>query len=321
MQPQTGSGTQASEEIRALWVGDLQPWVDESYLYICFSHTAEVLSTKVIRNHLTGQPEGYGFVEFASHEAALHILQTYNGTLLMPGTQQFFRLNWASSGRGEKRAEYSIFVGDLDPHVTDDILQETFASRYASVRGAKVVRDVLTGRSKGYGFVKFCDENERNRALTEMNGVLCSHRPMRVSVATSKKTLGFHQPFQAGNNDLNQWNWSQTDANQGNVDYSLYGYADGYNQQQQSDHVYWAYSQDPSGCAYYPGYGDYQQQQQQGAEVQEVATANTHAQAEEAEDILLAPPDVKKLNANYIAAHMPALLGRNLWMTTSDLSH
>eukprot|EP01018_Ginkgo_biloba_P021413 Gb_00656 [translate_table: standard] len=336
-QQQQSGGAQAAypyisnDEIRTLWIGDLQPWADESYLHTCFSHAAEVLSTKVIRNHLTGQPEGYGFVEFSSHEAALNILQTYNGTLHMPGTQQFFKLNWASSSKGEKRAEYSVFVGDLAPHVTDDVLQETFASRYISVRGAKVVKDVLTGRSKGYGFVKFCDENERNRALTEMNGEYCSHRPMRVSVATSKvKTPGFHhqnnmpaQPiFQAGNAESNQWGWStQTDSNQCNMDYSSYGYGDGYNaQQQQSDHAYGAYSQDPS-CSYYPvyDYGYHNYYQQPTAEVQEIAMANTHVQAEEADDSLLAPPDVEKLNAEYIAVHQSALLGRHLWLTTSDM--
>lgn len=188
------------EEIRTLWIGDLQYWVDDQYLHTCFSHTGEVLSIKIIRNKLTGQPEGYGFVEFASHGAAERILQTYNGTL-MPGTEQPFRLNWASFGIGERRPdagpEHSIFVGDLAPDVTDYVLQETFRAQYPSVRGAKVVTDPTTGRSKGYGFVKFMDEMERNRAMSEMNGVYCSTRPMRISAATPKKTTTFQQPYAA----------------------------------------------------------------------------------------------------------------------------
>ncbi|KAI0523407.1 hypothetical protein KFK09_005802 [Dendrobium nobile] len=185
------------EDIRTLWIGDLQYWVDESYLHSCFAHTGEVLSIKVIRNKITGLPEGYGFVEFVSHAAAERILQTYNG-LQMPGTEQTFRLNWASFGIGEKRGEgpdHSIFVGDLAPDVTDYLLQETFRSQYPSVRGAKVVTDPNTGRSKGYGFVKFADEIERNRAMTEMNGVYCSTRPMRISAATPKKTTGIQPTY------------------------------------------------------------------------------------------------------------------------------
>ncbi|XP_021278430.1 polyadenylate-binding protein RBP47B' [Herrania umbratica] len=186
------------EEVRTLWIGDLQFWVDESYLNSCFAHTGELVSIKIIRNKITGQPEGYGFVEFVSHAAAERILQTYNGTP-MPGTDQMFRLNWASFGIGERRTdpgpEHSIFVGDLAPDVTDYLLQETFRAHYPSVRGAKVVTDPNTGRSKGYGFVKFSDEIERNRAMTEMNGVYCSTRAMRISAATPKKTTGFQQQY------------------------------------------------------------------------------------------------------------------------------
>ncbi|XP_031489066.1 polyadenylate-binding protein RBP47B'-like isoform X2 [Nymphaea colorata] len=186
------------EEVRSLWIGDLQYWVDEAYLHSCFAHTGEVVSVKIIRNKITGHPEGYGFVEFVSHAAAERILQTYNGTQ-MPGTEQCFRMNWASFGIGERRAdagpEHSIFVGDLSPDVTDYLLQETFRAQYPSVRGAKVVTDPNTGRSKGYGFVKFADETERNRALTEMNGVYCSSRPMRISQATPKKTAATQQQY------------------------------------------------------------------------------------------------------------------------------
>ncbi|KAM0950359.1 putative RNA recognition motif domain, nucleotide-binding alpha-beta plait domain superfamily [Dioscorea sansibarensis] len=188
------------EDIRTLWIGDLQYWVEDNYLYNCFAHSAEVLSVKIIRNKFTGQPEGYGFVEFASHAAAERILQMFNGTL-MPGTDQKFRLNWASFGIGERRADagpdHSIFVGDLAPDVTDYMLQELFRSQYPSVRGAKVVTDPSTGRSKGYGFVKFADEMERNRAMSEMNGVYCSTRPMRISAATPKKTIGIQPQYAA----------------------------------------------------------------------------------------------------------------------------
>ncbi|KAJ4869314.1 Polyadenylate-binding protein RBP47B' [Raphanus sativus] len=188
---------QTLEEVRTLWIGDLQYWVDENYLSSCFSQTGELVSVKVIRNKITGQPEGYGFIEFVSHAAAERTLQTYNGTL-MPGTEVAFRLNWASFGSGQKvdaGPDHSIFVGDLAPDVTDYLLHETFRVHYSSVRGAKVVTDPSTGRSKGYGFVKFADESERNKAMSEMNGLYCSTRPMRISVATPRKNVGVQQQY------------------------------------------------------------------------------------------------------------------------------
>ncbi|KAL2456800.1 Polyadenylate-binding protein RBP47B [Forsythia ovata] len=164
--------------------------MDESYLQSCFSETGEVVSAKVIRNKHTGQSDRYGFIEFSSHAAAEKVLQGYSD-IMMPNTDQTFRLNWAAFSSGDRRADgssdLSIFVGDLDSEVTDELLHETFASKYPSVKGAKVVVDSNTGRSKCYGFVRFGDENERSRAMTEMNGVYCSSRPMRISVATPKK--------------------------------------------------------------------------------------------------------------------------------------
>ena len=45
----------------------------------------------------------------------------------------------------------------------------------------------MTGRSKGYGFVRFGNEQERDRALGDMMGHFISNRPIRVSIATAKK--------------------------------------------------------------------------------------------------------------------------------------
>lgn len=158
----------------------------------------QVFSIKVIRNKQNGQSEGYGFVEFYSHAAAEKVLQTYNGTI-MPNTDQPFRINWASFSMGDKRSDVgsdrSIFVGDLAADVTDTLLQETFASKYPSVKGAKVVFDSNTGRSKGYGFVRFGDDSERTQAMTEMNGVYCSSRPMRIGLATPRKSSGYQQQY------------------------------------------------------------------------------------------------------------------------------
>jgi RNA recognition motif-containing protein len=83
--------------------------------------------------------------------------------------------------------EHSAFVGDLPPEVNDFALQETFAVRYKSVRNARVVTDPRTGRSKGFGFVRFSDEAERDAALTEMHGAKCGSRLMRLSLAVPRK--------------------------------------------------------------------------------------------------------------------------------------
>ncbi|KAK4223932.1 hypothetical protein QBC38DRAFT_35496 [Podospora fimiseda] len=38
----------------------------------------------------------------------------------------------------------------------------------------------------GYGFLRFSEEQDQQRALVEMQGVYCGNRPMRISTATPK---------------------------------------------------------------------------------------------------------------------------------------
>eukprot|EP00887_Chlorella_sp_A99_P001735 scaffold8.g1735.t1 len=182
-------------------VGDLPNYVDEGLLYSVFFNTGQLVSVKLIRNRATGMSEGYAFLEFRTHDAADQVLKTYNGQVV-PGTDQVFRLNWAAYGVGKTAPageDHSLFVGDLAPDVSDIILQEYFRQFYPSVRSAKVITDAATGRSKGYGFVRFSQPEERDRALTEararllgfgMSGHFLSNRPIRVSLATAKKNTG-----------------------------------------------------------------------------------------------------------------------------------
>ncbi|KAL5077921.1 hypothetical protein RYX36_016905 [Vicia faba] len=162
------------DEVRALWISDLQYWMDKNYLYQCFSHTSEVGSVKVIRNKQTNQSEGYGLLEFTSHSGDERVLQSFNGTI-MPNGGQNFRLNWASFSSSEKRhndsRDHTIFVEDLAADVTDYHLTEVFRTQYNSARGEFVI-DRLTGRTKSCGFVRFADENEQMRAMTETQGGL-----------------------------------------------------------------------------------------------------------------------------------------------------
>ena len=49
--------------------------------------------------------------------------------------------------------------------------------------------DPRTGLTRGYGFVRFIDQSDQQRALIEMQGFIIGSRPIRVSVATPKNRL------------------------------------------------------------------------------------------------------------------------------------
>jgi RNA recognition motif-containing protein len=92
--------------------------------------------------------------------------------------------------RDERGPEHSIFVGDLGPEVNEFVLVSLFQNRFPSCKSAKIMTDPISGMSRGYGFVRFSDEGDQQRALSEMQGVYCGNRPMRISTATPKNKTG-----------------------------------------------------------------------------------------------------------------------------------
>ncbi|KAK5049031.1 hypothetical protein LTR84_005453 [Exophiala bonariae] len=198
--PQGGPG---GDQKTTLWMGELEPWIDENFVRNLWFQMGEQVSVKMIRDKFSGSNAGYCFVDFASPAAAAKALQ-FNGQP-MPNSARPFKLNWASGGgladrRDDRGPEFSIFVGDLGPEVNEYVLVSLFQSRFPSCKSAKIMTDPLSGMSRGYGFVRFSDESDQQRALSEMQGVYCGNRPMRISTATPKNKGG---PMGGGPGGLN----------------------------------------------------------------------------------------------------------------------
>lgn len=198
-QPQSnGAGVGGVQEARTLWMGDLEPWMEENYLKQLWYSLGEVINVKMIKDKMTQASAGYCFIEFTTSTSAAKLLASLNGTVI-PGTRSVFKLNWAAGSGygnengtrsgGENNYEFSIFVGDLGQEVTDTMLMQFFQARYPSTKGAKVVADPQSLASKGYGFVRFGEESEQKAAMTEMNGQNIGSRQVRISVATPKSKM------------------------------------------------------------------------------------------------------------------------------------
>jgi RNA recognition motif-containing protein len=81
---------------------------------------------------------------------------------------------------------YKVFVGGLPFSTTDDELREIFAA-HGKVASANVVRDRETGRSKGFGFVEFEDNEEGKAAEKALNGSEMGGRTISVAEARPKE--------------------------------------------------------------------------------------------------------------------------------------
>lgn len=81
---------------------------------------------------------------------------------------------------------YKLFVGGLPFATTDDELRDAFAA-HGTVASATVVRDRETGRSKGFGFVEFENDDEGKAAQDAMNGSDLGGRTISVDQARPKE--------------------------------------------------------------------------------------------------------------------------------------
>eukprot|EP00252_Welwitschia_mirabilis_P022410 TRINITY_DN6058_c0_g2_i1.p1 TRINITY_DN6058_c0_g2~~TRINITY_DN6058_c0_g2_i1.p1 ORF type:complete len:1098 (+),score=259.15 TRINITY_DN6058_c0_g2_i1:222-3296(+) len=84
----------------------------------------------------------------------------------------------------------NLYIGYLPPNIDDDGLIRLF-SPFGEIVAVKVIKDRVTGLSKGYGFVKFTDTAAAAQAILHMNGYHLEGRVIAVRVAGRPPQAGF----------------------------------------------------------------------------------------------------------------------------------
>ena len=82
-----------------------------------------------------------------------------------------------------------LFVGSLSWGVNDDSLRDAF-SVHGEISEAVVISYRDTGRSRGFGFVTFEDDDATDKAVAALNGTELDGRAIRVDVAQAKERSG-----------------------------------------------------------------------------------------------------------------------------------
>jgi len=78
-----------------------------------------------------------------------------------------------------------LFVGGLSWDTTDDGLRKAFTP-YGEITEAKVITDRDTGRSRGFGFVTFAENEEAKTAISKMDGTSLDGKTIKVNEAQEK---------------------------------------------------------------------------------------------------------------------------------------
>ena len=75
-----------------------------------------------------------------------------------------------------------LFVGSLPYSATETQLRELFEP-FGAIASIRLISDKFTGRSKGFGFVEFDDDEAADKAIAEVNGKEFDGRTLVVNEA------------------------------------------------------------------------------------------------------------------------------------------
>ena len=79
-----------------------------------------------------------------------------------------------------------LYVGNLPYTVNQSKLEEMF-SPFGKVTTATVISDKFSGRSKGFGFIEFEDDNSAREAIAKLNGTEMEGRALVVNEARPRE--------------------------------------------------------------------------------------------------------------------------------------
>ena len=82
-----------------------------------------------------------------------------------------------------------LYVGNLPYQVGEAELQELF-SQAGSVESVRVMRDMATGRARGFAFVEMATDEEAEKAANQFNQYSLGGRPLTVNEARPKPAGG-----------------------------------------------------------------------------------------------------------------------------------
>lgn len=79
-----------------------------------------------------------------------------------------------------------LFVGNISWQATQEQLADLFA-QYGNVEEAIIITDRTSGRSKGFGFVTFTNDDEAEKAIEALSGYDFDGRSLVVNVARPRE--------------------------------------------------------------------------------------------------------------------------------------
>ncbi|KAI8373581.1 hypothetical protein EDC96DRAFT_498858 [Choanephora cucurbitarum] len=203
-----------------VFVGDLAPEITDENLTQAFGQFGSLVNAHVMRDTMTGNPRGFGFVTYREKAEADQAIASMNGELL--GSRNI-RVNWATQKgqsdtpppRPGQQLPYetvvqqtpsyvtSVYVGNLPPNVSDADLVQPF-QRFGFIQEVKLQAD------KGFAFVKYDTHQNAANAIVHLQGININGREAKLSWGKDRAPSNYSFNNNGQQRYQNNNNWRQS---------------------------------------------------------------------------------------------------------------
>ncbi|MCO5578941.1 hypothetical protein L7F22_032791 [Adiantum nelumboides] len=149
-----------------IFIGGLSRETTTEVLTRHFEKYGELTDSVIMKNRSTGQPRGFGFVTYADPSIVDRVLQDTHvidgRTVDAKRTVPREKISVPTKGPKTKK----IFVGGLTSSTKEDDLKAYFG-KFGKITGCQIMQDHKIGKSRGFGFVTFDNEQVVEEILAQ----------------------------------------------------------------------------------------------------------------------------------------------------------
>lgn len=178
--PQFGDGASPGK----IFIGGLAKDTTLDTFVKYFGKYGEITDSVIMKDRLTGRPRGFGFITYADPSVVDTVIVE---THVINGKQvEIKRTIPKGSAESKDFRTKKIFVGGIPTSVTEDEFKNFF-SKHGKVVEHEIIRDHVTKRSRGFGFIVFDNEQAVDDILVDGNMIDMDGVQVEIKKAEPKK--------------------------------------------------------------------------------------------------------------------------------------
>jgi len=168
-----------------IFIGGLSRTTTSSAFTKHFSKYGEITDSVIMKDRVSGQPRGFGFVTYADPCVIDKVIQDKH---VLDGKAVEIKrtIPRGNSSKGPKTKK--VFVGGIPTSITEDEFKDYF-SKFGKVVEHQIMQDRGTGRSRGFGFITFDSEQAVEEIMSQGGMLELGGKKVEIKKAEPKKSL------------------------------------------------------------------------------------------------------------------------------------